>query len=387
MKPLLRAEQAVLGAVLLDPGQLTALSWLAPDHFCRPVHRALFAAMCKLHAEGRPTPTDKGEVPLEWVTDTIAEASLNVRGLSASYAHTLIAGCPRPGHAPVYGRMVLEGAIHRTVTQHAVRLHQAARADSLQGEVDSALHQAEVLADVLADLALRWGTEPRPVAPAQSRTAMAEPPPAATEEALQDEQILLSVLVNQPAAMDEVVRWLRPGDFAEPGDGQLYRCLGALHHRGEPIDELTLLWEAQRRGLLTDGVLTDEQIGGICEGYGVGSAEFLGEQIMRFSLTRTAATSADAIRALAEDEALAPGRLISHALHALGSLDEVRARWQSATAEPAATTIPASADPPPPARIDAALARSQPRRRTRPDPATQTAHARPAGRAPTRTHS
>nr|WP_326846943.1 DnaB-like helicase N-terminal domain-containing protein [Streptomyces kaniharaensis] len=41
MKPLLRAEQAVLGAVLLDPGQLAALSWLAPDHFYRPVHRAL----------------------------------------------------------------------------------------------------------------------------------------------------------------------------------------------------------------------------------------------------------------------------------------------------------------------------------------------------------
>lgn len=387
MKPLLRAEQAVLGAVLLDPGQLAALSWLAPAHFYRPVHRALFAAMRKLQPEGRPTLMDKGEVPLEWVTDTVAEAGQHVRGLTASYAHALIASCPRPGHAPVYGRMVLEGAIHRTVTQHAVRLYQAARADALQGEVEGALHQADVLADVLADLARRWGTEPRPLAPAQSRAEATVPPPTSTEKALQDEQILLSVLVNQPAAMDEVVLWLRPGDFAEAGHGRLYRCLGALHHRGEPIDQLTVLWEAQRRGLLADGVLTDEQVGGICEGFGVGSAEFLGEQIMRSSLTRTAATSAGAIRALAEDEALAPGWLISHALHALGPLDEVRARWRTATDEPATTPLPATADPPPPARSEAALARSQPRRPARPDSATQSPRARPTGRAPTRSHS
>ncbi|WP_405013551.1 DnaB-like helicase N-terminal domain-containing protein [Kitasatospora sp. NBC_01539] len=165
------------------------------------------------------------------MTDTVAKAGRNIRGLSPSYAHTLIAACPRPGHAAMYGRMVLEGAIHRTVTEHAVRLHKAARADALQGEVDGALHQADVLAGVLADLARRWGTEPRPVAPAGSRMAEAVPVPAATEQALQDEQFLLSILVNQPAAMSEVVGWLRPGDFAESGHGQLYRCLGAAPSR------------------------------------------------------------------------------------------------------------------------------------------------------------
>lgn len=45
MKPLLRAEQSVLGAVLLDPGQLASLAWLEPGHFYRPAHRALFDAM------------------------------------------------------------------------------------------------------------------------------------------------------------------------------------------------------------------------------------------------------------------------------------------------------------------------------------------------------
>ncbi|WP_198358189.1 DnaB-like helicase N-terminal domain-containing protein [Streptomyces fildesensis] len=381
MKPILLAEQAVLGAVLLDPGQLASLTWLDPGHFYRPAHRALFAAMRKLHADGHTAAAEEG-VAVEWVTDTVAEASRHVRGLSAGYAHTLIAACPRPGHAAVYGRMVLEGAIHRTVTEHAVRLHQAARADVLEGKVDGALHQADVLADVLTDLARRWGTEPRPLATVGPSTATVLPASAATEQTVQDERFLLSVLVNQAPAMDNVVGWLRPADFAGHGHDQLYRCLGALHHRGEPVDHLTVLWEAQRRGHLTDGTLTDEQLRDICNGLGAGSAEYLGEQTLRSSLTRTAASSAAAIRALAQDEALAPGRLINHALHALGPLDEVRARWRTATGKPTATPGPAPGDPPPATRIDAALARSQPGHPARPDATMQSLRARPATRTP-----
>lgn len=163
MNPLLRAEQAVLGSVLLDPGQLSHLDWLAPDHFDRPVHQALFAALRKLRADGHPGLAADTSVPLSWVTDTVEEAYHHVRGLSAVYAHSLVSACPRPEHAPAYGRMVLEGAIHRSVTAHAIRLHQAARADALRAEVEGALHHADVLSGVLDDLARRWGTDPRPV--------------------------------------------------------------------------------------------------------------------------------------------------------------------------------------------------------------------------------
>lgn len=327
MNPLKGAEQAVLGSVLLEPRQLAHLDWLAPEHFYRPVHQALFAALRKLRADGHPALTTKDTVPLSWVTDAVDEASSHVRGLTSVYAHTLISACPRPGHAPVYGRMVLEGAIHRTVTEHAIRLHQAARADALQGQVEGALHYADVLTGVLGDLARRWGAEPHPAAPSNSpTTAPAVPPPARAVEVAEDERFLLSVLVEQPKAVDEVVGWLRPGDFADPAHGQLYRCLGALHHRGEPIDRITVLWEAQRRGLLADGTLSSEQLTSISDGVGSGSAEWLGEKVIRSSITRTAASSAHAIRTLAENETLSPGRLISHALHALGPLDEVRAR-------------------------------------------------------------
>ncbi|GHG27416.1 DnaB-like helicase N-terminal domain-containing protein [Streptomyces zaomyceticus] len=364
MNPLLKAEQAVLGAVLLDPGQLSHLEWLTPDRFYRPAHQALFAALLKLRGNGHPAVEGEGPVPLSWVTDAVAEAGLHVRGLTASYAHLLVSACPRPAHAPVYGRMVLEGAIHRTVAQHAIRLHQEARAGAVRGEVEGALHHTDVLTGVLTDLARRWGTEPRPVAPATSQAP--DPPalpPAQADQVAEDEEFLLSVLVERPGAMGEVVDWLRPGDFADPVHGQLYQCLGALHHRGEPIDRITLLWEAQRRGLLADGTLSEDRFTAICDGVGAGDAEWLGKQVMRSSLTRTAVATAHAVRALAEDEVLAPGRLINHALYALGPLDEVRARWQTANGQPASRAPATATSPcgPPAARVHAALTRSTPR--------------------------
>lgn len=171
MNPLMSAEQAVLGAALLDPEQLTHLEWLAADHFYRPVHQALFAALRKLRNDGHPALSAAGPLPLSWVTDAVEEAGQHVRGLTAAYAHTLIQACPRTEHAPVYGRMVLEGAIHRTVAKHAIRLHQAARADAVQGEVEGALRTAGVLTGVLTDLARRWGTDPRPVPPTAGPSA------------------------------------------------------------------------------------------------------------------------------------------------------------------------------------------------------------------------
>ncbi|MGW3179546.1 DnaB-like helicase N-terminal domain-containing protein [Kitasatospora sp. NPDC001119] len=358
MDALLKGEQALLGAVLLDPAQLDTLAWLTPADFYRPAHRALFAAMLTLSNDQRPVREADGTVPLSWVTDTVAEASRQVRGLNASYPFTLIAACPRPQNAPVYGRMVLEGSIHRMVLEHAVRLEHVAHIDAEQHQVEGVLHHADALTGVLGDLARRWGTEPRPVPPPGPGASTAASPVGPKET--EDEQFLLAVLVHQPAAMAEVYDWLRPGDFADAGNGQVYRCLGALHHRGEPIDEVTALWEVQRRGLLVDGTLSREQVDSLFGGPGAGSAEWLGDQVIRASVVRTAAGAATTIKALAEAEAMAPGRLIGQALHALGPLDEVRARWRTANGQPSPTAESAgpAQRPDPAARVRAALSRS-----------------------------
>lgn len=358
MRPLLQAEQAVLGAILLDPGQLDHLGWLQPEHFYRPAHQALFASLRLLRSTGQPVLTAEGTVPLAWVSDAVAEAGKHVRGLTSGYAHTLVSACPRPSHASVYGRMVLEGAIHRTMTEHAVRLHQMARADAVRREITTTLQTADVLAAVLGDLAQHWGTEPRPASPAP-RILPADLAPAETESVADSERLLLATLTDRPTGMGEVVGWLRPQDFADTAHGELYRCLGALHHRGEPIDSITLLWEAQRRGLLADGTVTGEQITAICAGVGPGSAQWLGEQVARAALLRTAAASARTIRDLAATDALPAGQLINQALAALSVLADVRQRWTTVANPP--TPSPMDAVPaagPPPGQLRAARARS-----------------------------
>lgn len=394
MTPLIQAEQAVLGSVFLDPGQLDHLSpWLRPEHFYRPAHAALYAAMVKLRADGHPATTGKSEdpIPLSWVTDTVQEAGTRTRGLTASYAHSLISACPRATHAPVYGRMVLEGAIHRSVAQHAIRLHQAARADAVRGGVEETVHHAQVLADVLSDLAHRWGTEPRPVQPPSPNTSPSPQAQPVDEQVLADEELLLGCISARPEQLLDVVGWLHPGDFADIGHQQIYRALGALHHRGEPIDQLTVLWETQRRGALSNGTLDAERVLRICDPLSLsGVAEYFGEQVVQASLVRTAAASARQVRALADDESLAPGRLIGYALHALGPLDEVRRRLRVASgtepAPPRTGSMPAVA--PPEARVDAARSRSRPRATAASAPtATAAPHAPAPDRATRRSQS
>ncbi|MEU6416020.1 DnaB-like helicase N-terminal domain-containing protein [Streptomyces spiralis] len=364
MTPLVHAEQAVLGAIFLEPGQLDRLSpWLRPEHFSRPAHAAVYVAMLALKADGHPTAATKAgtPVPLAWVTDTLREASTRTRGLTASYLHSLVSACPRSDHAPVYGRMVLEGAIHRSVAQHAARLHQAALADSRAGTVKETPHHAQVLSDVLADLARGWGAQARPVQPPVAYAPQAERPQPVGERVLADEELLLGCLAARPEQLLGLVRWLRPGDFAEPGHQQIYRALGALHHRGEPIDQLTVLWEVQRRGALADGTLDAERVRRVCDPLVDLAAEHFGEQVVQASLVRTATLAAQQVGDLADRDALAPGQLIGYALHALGPLDDVRRRLRlahEAEPEPRRPVSRPSALPPA-ARIDAARARSR----------------------------
>ncbi|MGH4028722.1 DnaB-like helicase N-terminal domain-containing protein [Actinomycetota bacterium Odt1-20B] len=365
MTPLVKAEQAVLGAVFSAPSQLDRLApWLRPEHFSRPVHAALYAAMLKLRTEGHPAlkAPSGGPVPLAWLTDTLTEASKDTRGLTAPLPHQLVSACPNAMHAPVYGRMVLEGAIHRSVSRHATRLHQAARTDALHRGVQESIHHAQILSEVLADLARRWGTEPRAMQPPSPPAVAPEPHQPVDELLLADEEFLLGSLSARPHQLRDIVGWLRPDDFADPGHQQLYHSLGALHHRGEPIDQLTVLWETQRRGALCDGTLNAERVLRICDPLAVdGAAEHFGEQVLRASLVCTAAASARHVRALADEESLAPGQLIGYALHALGPLDEVHRRWRIASgAEPEPPHSARSPGTTPPAgRSDAARSRSR----------------------------
>ncbi|MFB6617433.1 DnaB-like helicase N-terminal domain-containing protein [Streptomyces sp. NPDC056367] len=384
MTPLLHAEQATLGAVLLEPHQLGRLApWLQPAHFYRPIHQALYAAALKLRDDGHPAASLGAEepVPLSWLADTVVEAGAQTRGVTASYAHQVVSSCPRPGHAVVYGRMVLEGAIRRSVAQHATQLHQAARADAPRGTSEESVRQAEALSTALRDLGGRWGTDVQPVPHPLPPSSV---PAELDAQLLAEEEYLLGSLSARPEQLDQVMSWLHSGDFADAGHQQVYRALAALHHRGEPVDQLTVLWEIQRRGALADRTLDTDRVLRICDSSSLGgAAEHYGERVVRAALVRTAADTARRVRALANDESLAPGKLIGHALHALGPLSAVHDRLRTATGDvPASPPAPARAAPAREARADAARIRSSARRPGSPPASTPTSAPHPVSFRP-----
>lgn len=119
----LHAEQAVLGAILLNPTVATQLlPLLKPAHFYRPWHGQLLEAAQALHAGARPV-------------DPIAvHAELRRRGRhgepgrnSGVLIHDLLAAVPVTASGPHYAQIVLEHAARRRLVQAGVKLVQLAQ--------------------------------------------------------------------------------------------------------------------------------------------------------------------------------------------------------------------------------------------------------------------
>lgn len=73
---------------------------------------------------------------------------------------------------------------------------------------------------------------------------------------------VLQDLVAAPSQIAQVRGWLRPEHFASPEHGQLYAVLRDLHAIRQPVDQVTVAWEADRRGITADP-------GGLSGGTGV----------------------------------------------------------------------------------------------------------------------
>ncbi|WP_404868409.1 DnaB-like helicase N-terminal domain-containing protein [Kitasatospora griseola] len=334
MSPQLEAEQAVLGACLLDPSRVGLLDgWLEPRHFYRPAHERFFAILLAQHAAGHPAlaPGAGNEQLRDWALTAITAAAREIPGVTASYGHTLVSACPRSEHATSYGRMVLETAVRRALDEHAHRLLAAVQTASVEATVEltGALHS------VIQRLADAWGTIdqrsrrplPTPPSPENASTAL--------EGAREHEQALLSSLLSAPGRIPEIAASLVGEDFVDPGHRAVYLAMTALAHRREPLDELTVLWEVQRRGALAASVISVAQVREICSAGMPGDPAYWAEHVLRAALLRTAATSAGIVRVMALDASIAAGPLLGSAVQALVPADRVQDRLRAATATPA----------------------------------------------------
>ena len=320
-QPVRYAEQALLGALLLDPHRLGDVSGIAADSFSTAAHAALFAAISTLPP---PDPAEHAK-NTNWLNHVLNTGREQARGLTASYLHTLIQVCPWPRHAPAYARMVEAEHARRRLEMAAERLVHTVHDTSLPNPVQTVLASADALATVVDDIASRFP----PRAGVLPRTAA---PPAAIApdytEAVEEERLLLATATAHPADI-ESVPWLLPDDLILPLHAGLWQCLTALARRREPVDPVTVLWEAQQRGLLGDGSEPGEVLRMLAEP--AGSVEHWGERALRRSLLATTESTGRRIEAYAGDPANTPFQLVVGARRSLADIGAVRTRWQHVT--------------------------------------------------------
>ncbi|MFI2614909.1 DnaB-like helicase N-terminal domain-containing protein [Streptomyces sp. NPDC018584] len=125
------------------------------------------------------------------------------------------------------------------------------------------------------------------------------------------------------------MRWLEPEDFALPLHAAPWRCLTALTHRGEAVDPITLLREAQHQSLLAQAITPADLLALLSAP--VGSPEHWGEKVLERALLSHAQTAAVSIAAFTDDPANSPHQLITGSRRALAELTTVRSRWHQAT--------------------------------------------------------
>ncbi|MGE7906364.1 replicative DNA helicase [Peribacillus sp. NPDC094092] len=131
----IEAEQAVLGAIFLEPSSLTVTSEvLIPDDFYRSSHQKIFNVMLKLNDEGKA-------VDLITVTEELA-ATKNLEEVGGvSYLSELAGSVPTAANIEYYARIVEEKSLLRRLIRTATNIAQEGY--SREDEVEELLGEAE----------------------------------------------------------------------------------------------------------------------------------------------------------------------------------------------------------------------------------------------------
>ncbi|MFT4414567.1 replicative DNA helicase [Fredinandcohnia humi] len=131
----IEAEQAVLGAIFLEPSSLTLASeLLIPEDFYRVAHQKIFNAMLTLSDKGEP-------VDLVTVTSELADAKILEEIGGVSYLSDLANAVPTAGNIEYYAKIIEEKSILRRLIRTATTI--ATDGYSREDEVDALLSEAE----------------------------------------------------------------------------------------------------------------------------------------------------------------------------------------------------------------------------------------------------
>ena len=131
----IEAEQALLGAIFLEPSSLTLASeLLIPEDFYRASHQKIFTCMLKLSDQGEP-------VDLVTVTSELADQKILEEVGGVSYLSDLANSVPTAANVEYYGKIVEEKSILRRLIRTAT--HIASEGYAREDEVEVLLNEAE----------------------------------------------------------------------------------------------------------------------------------------------------------------------------------------------------------------------------------------------------
>jgi len=364
----IRAEQALLGAVLLDPAdQQHVLDLVEPGDWRRPWHGQVLAAMRRVQARGgQPGPA---EVYAELQNDPDLPMSVSRDAVPLAI---LMEAAPRAGHAEAYAAIVVEGGIRRQLSLAGSRLAQVAES----GDLEAALYQASQARRDLDACRDRWLALPEGLwREAPPEYSQGEPghnaahhaaavrqeirrlredtqasraagvgewvaviardvaQAVAAGAALRERQVpgsestvarprevaeaagagALRDLAAGPSQMARVRRWLRPEHFAVAGHGHVYALMRDMDAAGKPVDPVTVCWEAARRGVRAEPAALSGGTGA----FAVASAR----EVYWHGLLAQAAQAGHDIQAGAADLRCSPRPLLQSAAERLRALE------------------------------------------------------------------
>lgn len=131
----IEAEQAVLGAIFLEPSSLTLASEiLIPEDFYRAAHQKIFNVMLELNDQGKA-------VDLITVTEALAATKLLEDTGGVSYLSELAGSVPTAANIEYYAKIVEEKSLLRRLIRTATTIAQDGYAR--EDEVEALLSEAE----------------------------------------------------------------------------------------------------------------------------------------------------------------------------------------------------------------------------------------------------
>lgn len=263
-----RTERALLGALLINPDQGQALTFLQRNDFASRRHGDILSGIRAARNAGRGP-------GYRWLNDVAMAAGPFTEPREL---RDLEADCPAPAHAPAYAALVIEARARRILAQTLERItletsgmeidHRritgiqpgTATLPSEIAEHMNALSAA--LRDALAFDPGRWPADRQ--LPAQEEQAAsissamtpATPATAAWHPAswpgrdsfrIQNEETILAGLLQNHPDTARVIATVSPISFTDPLRRLIYDRIQVMHRNNEPVDQITVEWALGRR--------------------------------------------------------------------------------------------------------------------------------------------